>query len=197
MMKIRLNNEDIDFEIKNEQTLGEILGQIEEACEKEKNTITSIKIDGKEISPGELDGFFSKSPQNFSLIELGTISGEDVRYMLQAVGQRFSASIDQLQNIPVLLQTGKDLAVMEAIKLLSENFRELNGLIPLIPLAGIDPAALQIEDSELSAFLLELPPILTDLLGALEKKDTILIGDISEYELAPRIEKLSEVLKAV
>ena len=42
-----------------------------------------------------------------------------------------------------------------------------------------------------------LSPILEELLDALKKKDTILVGDLSEYELAPKIEELSAVLSAL
>jgi hypothetical protein len=195
-MNILINNKTLDFKLEQEKTVGEVLGSIESECEKAEMTITGLKCDGKEIPAENLDELFARDPKTIESLELVTISGKDVLSMMKELGSRFALHIPVLQEIPVLLQTGKDLAVMEAINKCSTDLHNLYQLIPLLSITGLtaDP---EIDGIALRDYPGELSPILKDLLEALEKKDTILVGDLSEYELAPRIEKLGTVLSSI
>ena len=46
----------------------------------------------------------------------------------------------------------------------------------------------------LSDFLSDLSPILKDFSDALENSDSVLLGDLSEYEICPRLESLSKAI---
>lgn len=193
-MNIEINGQKLEFQIEGERNLGEILGGIESECEKSGMTVTSIMADGKDIPADELDTFFALEPNAVGTIELSTISGSDVRAMLGNLGTRFAAYCPNLVEIPVLLQTGKDMRVMEIINACSSDLHNLYQILPLLPIAGISGNGPDIDGTPLGSYPSVLSPVLRDLLEALEKKDTILVGDLSEYELAPRIEKLGTVL---
>ena len=45
---------------------------------------------------------------------------------------------------------------------------------------------------KISDFLADFAPILSDFENAFKDKDTVLIGDLSEYEIAPRIAQMKE-----
>jgi hypothetical protein len=195
-MKILINGKELDFKIEQEKNVGEILGSIELECEKNGMTITGLKCDGEEIPAEKLDALFARDQASVGSIELVTISGKDVVSMVKELGVRFTQSIPLLQEIPVLLQTGKDLKVMETINSCSLDLHNLYQLIPLLSITEL-PTDPDINGIPLRDYPAELSPILKDLLGALEKKDTILVGDLSEYELAPRIEKLGAALSAI
>lgn len=196
-MDIRINGEKIDFQLESEKNIGDILGSIEAECEKSGMTITGVRVDGVEIPADGLDGLFSREIGSVSAMELITITGKDVELLLRELGTRFSLCVSLLQDVPVLLQTGKDLQVLESIHRFSSDLQSLYQLLPLIPIAGIQSGADGSITATLESYPSELAPILAELLAALEAKDTVLVGDLSEYELAPRIEKLGAELSAV
>jgi hypothetical protein len=41
----------------------------------------------------------------------------------------------------------------------------------------------------------ELNPVLRDLVAAFDARDSVLIGDLLEYEIAPRMERIAPLLK--
>ncbi len=196
-MEIRINGEQIDFQLESEKNIGDILGSVESECEKSGMTITGIRVDGIEIPADSLDGLFLRDIGSVSAMDLTTISGKDVERLLRDLGTRFSVSVSLLQEVPVLLQTGKDLQVLEYIHRFSSDLQNLYQLLPLLSIAGIRSETAGSGSIDLEAYPSELAPILGQLLAALEAKDTVLVGDLSEYELAPRIEKLGAALAAV
>lgn len=196
-MDIFINGGKVDYAIESEQSVGEILGSVEQQCEKEGMTITGISVDGKEIPAEKLDAIFARDIGSVMRIDLATINGEDVLAMLRDLGKRFGERVPRLRDVPVQLQTGKDLAVMETINGFSADLQSLYQVLPLIPITGLAPEGPDVDGVSLAAYPSELTPLLSDLLGALKAKDTVLVGDLSEYELAPRIERLSAALATI
>jgi hypothetical protein len=196
-MKILINGIALDYQIEQEKTIGDILGSVEAECEKSGMTVTGLKADGQEIPADRLDALFSGGIDSVGTLELSTISGGELREMIRELGNRFTACIPHLQEIPVLLQTGKDLKVMEIINAFSSDLKSLYQILPLLSIAGFPSTGPEINGILLTDYPAELSPILKEMMGALESKDTILVGDLSEYELAPRIEHLGSVLQAV
>jgi hypothetical protein len=93
-------------------------------------------------------------------------------------------SMAQLPEVSVLLQTGRDKAAMEIVIRFADVVQSVLGLIPFLP-----------PDPNRARMLGELRPFLRDLVSAFDAKDSVLIGDLLEYEITPRIEKLAPVLE--
>lgn len=91
-------------------------------------------------------------------------------------------------------QTGKDSRAHETIELFSSTLEKLVRLIPLLRLRGVDVELFTLGDSQFKAFMEELDLALRELLAAYEAKDTVLVGDLTEYELAPRLRTLHAAL---
>ena len=53
------------------------------------------------------------------------------------------------------------------------------------------------DKSMLQDFFKEFSPVLLDYEQALQSNDTVLIGDLSEYEICPRLQAISEALKNI
>jgi hypothetical protein len=94
--------------------------------------------------------------------------------------------------VSILLQTGKDRQAMDTIVRFSELAQSLVRVV-----SSVLPAdeAKRIGGVDVQEFYQELNGILSELLQAFESKDTVLIGDLMEYEVAPRLEKLHQVLE--
>jgi hypothetical protein len=89
-----------------------------------------------------------------------------------------------LSEVSVLLQTGRDKAAMAIVISFSEVIQALLDLLPFLP-----------ADAERGRLIAEFTPFLRDLVSAFDVKDTILIGDLLEYEIAPRMERLAPLLE--
>jgi hypothetical protein len=109
-----------------------------------------------------------------------------------------AAHAESLIEIPVLLQTGEDSRVMESIHSFAEDFESLCQSLPLMKtISERDIAAVLVEDIPLEQYPSRLTPMLGELIEAIKSNDTVLIGDISEYELAPKLQSLASVLATV
>jgi hypothetical protein len=194
---ISINGVKIEYRIETETTVGEILGSLESECEKSGMTITGISVDGAVMQAEKLDKLFAKKIAEIGKIELTTLSGAEILESLRNLGTRFNACVPLLREIPIELQTGKDLAVLETINGFSVALQSLYQILPLVSLTGMAGDDAVIDGIPLKSFPAQLAPVLGELLAALENKDTVLVGDLSEYELAPKIEILGAYLSAV
>ena len=95
------------------------------------------------------------------------------------------------------MQGGKDKAASEIIEELAtscNNFCHIGTMTMLFPdIYG----KLLIEGSKLEDFFKEFLPILSDFETALKDKDTVTLGDLSEYEIVPRLQNIVDAIKAV
>ncbi|MDR3201210.1 MAG: hypothetical protein LBT68_07095 [Spirochaetales bacterium] len=102
-----------------------------------------------------------------------------------AVARLLLGAKPALENVPVLLQSGKDREAMQNI--LSYTELALKAVRILSQRSGGQ------EDSR--EFCKELNGVLNDLTSAFEARDSVLIGDLFEYEIAPRTDRLAELLE--
>ncbi|MDR2588687.1 MAG: hypothetical protein LBC67_04590 [Spirochaetales bacterium] len=114
------------------------------------------------------------------LAEIADPSGE-----AQAAARLLLAARPGLENVPVLLQSGRDREAMQAVLSFTELALKAMRILPRVN-EGRDG---------LTAFCGELNGVLTELTGAFEARDSVLIGDLLEYEVAPRTDRLAELLK--
>ena len=103
---------------------------------------------------------------------------------LKRCAAQIRESMAKLPEVSILLQTGKDKAAMEIVIGFADVVQSLLGLLPFLPRTRI---------AESSSG--ELTPFLRDLVSAFDAKDSVLIGDLLEYEITPRIERLAPVLE--
>lgn len=79
--------------------------------------------------------------------------------------------IEQIKETSILLEQGKDV---EAYSSMSNLVQLLNPILPTI---------IQSENNEINIDKNKLTKALTQVLGAMEKKDNLLLADMLQYEL--------------
>jgi len=102
---------------------------------------------------------------------------------------------DHIVEVPVLLQTGKDRDAMERIA----GFSELaSRLLRLCSLVMTNRVALPLDwkPEALERGAERLNGILRELVGAFDAGDTVLIGDLVEYEIVPGLQDLLQHIPA-
>ncbi|MFP4113344.1 MAG: hypothetical protein ACOC2Y_04370 [Spirochaetota bacterium] len=115
---------------------------------------------------------------------------EPARELALTLGH-LSATRPALIEVPVQLQTGKEQEAMQTVVTLTELLTRVVRLVPLVERSE-DDADINVEG--VRRFAEELLPHLIELKDALEIQDTVLIGDLLEYEVAPRLEALHRLL---
>jgi len=92
-------------------------------------------------------------------------------------------SLARLPEVSLLLQTGRDKDAMDVVIGFADT---VQALLMLVPFLSPDP--------ERGKLLAEFTPVLKELVAAFGTKDSVLIGDLLEYEIAPRMQRLAPML---
>ncbi|MBR1912496.1 MAG: hypothetical protein IJ828_09105 [Treponema sp.] len=196
-MKLSVNGQAIDITLENEKTVGDILKSFESEMEKNDATTVKIVLDGKEIASTEFDSILGKELTDTTSIDFGVVSKIELVSSLHAISDTFSALSEKLETVPVLLQSGKDKeasGIIEELATACDSFCHIGTMTMLFPELY---EKLTINGAKLEAFFKELLPILNDFEAALKDKDTVTLGDISEYEMVPRLHSIIDAIKAV
>jgi hypothetical protein len=90
----------------------------------------------------------------------------------------------EIREVSVLLQTGRDKTAMDIVIRFADSVQALMDLLPFLP-----------PDPERARLLTELTPVLRELVTAFGSRDSVLIGDLLEYEVAPRMERIAPLLE--
>lgn len=100
-------------------------------------------------------------------------------------------SVEQLSEVSVMLQTGRDGEAMAVIVRFVELSTKITRLYPILKATGgIDFAQLVVEGVSFPDFYAQFNTILGELIDAFTSEDSVLIGDLLEYEISPRLETL-------
>jgi len=95
---------------------------------------------------------------------------------------------EKLINLPLNIQTGKDLLAATTIELFSTITEKIIRIFYQLNIQGY---LSQMEKAkEIAHDFINFKNILTELLEAYEKHDTIIIGDLAEYEAAPKLKEI-------
>jgi hypothetical protein len=101
----------------------------------------------------------------------------------------------RMEEFPLDMQTGKDRRAAETVQLFSQIGEKLFRIFFIYKSEGLSMETLVIDDHPAKVFIEEFNAALRELSQAYENRDTVLAGDIAEYELAPRLLKFFATLK--
>ena len=100
---------------------------------------------------------------------------------LESLKNSFERLSEEIGNVSILLQTGKDKEAMDTVLAFVEFSKKLSRVLNALEIKHNMP----IEEN-----LSEFNTVLTSLCNALENSDSVLVGDLLEYEIVPLIETL-------
>ena len=95
----------------------------------------------------------------------------------------------RLEDLPLDIQTGKDSRAAETIQIFSGIAEKLFRLFNLLKIEGFKAENLTVDTVPIYNYIEEFGSALKELLAAYEARDAVLVGDLAEYELAPRLLK--------
>ena len=187
-MKIEINGQPLSFTLENEKTIGDILKVLEEQFEANESTIIEIILNGKNITAEEIDSLSTREIQDSDTLSVTSVCAEGIIMSLKELAADFEPLCTELEELPVLMQQNDDKKSFDIINKFAESFDILCHLVTLSSLFPVKFEGKNIGGKSLADFLKDFSPILTDFEDSLKNKDTVLTGDLAEYELKPRLE---------
>ena len=197
MSNFFINGEAVDVQFDNEKTVGEVLRSFEMTCEENKAAVIGITVDGNQITAETFDEASAKPLGKDTKFEFSVVTKDSIQQAFSALSQLFSELSVQMENVPAALQSGKNKEVSESIKKDADRIDQFCHIAALATLFPEDFHNTKINGMQFSDFFNDFSPILLDFEQALQNNDTVLIGDLSEYEICPRLKAISETLKNV
>jgi hypothetical protein len=95
----------------------------------------------------------------------------------------------KLANLALDIQTGKDAQAAKTIQVFSGLSEKILRTVKQLDIQGILPQE-KGEREAFSVIINEFGKIIKELLEAYEKHDTVLVGDLAEYEASPKLQEL-------
>ncbi len=194
-MDFFVNDEKLDITLQGEKTIGDILKAFEISCEENNLATIGIIIDGKNIAADEFDKIQNQELKDDTKIEVTVISEAAIKDSFAMSAKEIQEVIELLKNIPVEMQSGKDASAKQTIIRLSDVMNVFCNTVTWSSLFPQTFENIKIGELSLSQFLSDFAPILKDFSDALENSDSVLIGDLAEYEISPRLELLANSIK--
>jgi hypothetical protein len=112
---------------------------------------------------------------------------QDPLAAMAAASRLFHSLAQDLADVPVRLQTGREADGMRTMVLVVELINKTVRLLPDFVRSVPGAAELRIEGKDVGDFYSDFNHVLRELASAFENRDSVLIGDLAEYELLPRL----------
>ena len=104
----------------------------------------------------------------------------------------------RLEELSLDIQTGKDARAAETIRAFSGVAEKIFRIFNMLKLAGFPVGEITVENASITTYITDFGTALRELLAAYEQHDTVLVGDLAEYEMAPRLHRLhAAILDAI
>ncbi len=169
-------------------------------CEKYKydfyipsiNTI--VEVHGRQHY---FDEESAKPLEKNTKFEFSIVTKNDIKESFSKLSELFSELASQMENLPVALQSGKNLEVSESIKKLADSIEQFCHIATLASLFPDTFTPEKLNGINFKEFFSEFSPILKDFEDALQNNDTVMLGDLSEYEICPRLKEISKSLQTL
>lgn len=116
---------------------------------------------------------------------------------MRSAGRVFDAIRADLAEVSVRLQTGKDSEAMKTMIVAVELINKTVRILPLFVRGVAGAGSLTIGGKTVADFYAEFNESLRELAGAFESKDGVLIGDLAEYEMLPRLDSFFGSVRAL
>lgn len=195
MVELYINGQLVDVKIEDEETIGDVLQSFEMTCEQNDAAVIGITVDGKQITAEIFDQEAEKELGENTKFEFAVVTKNDIKASFKKLAELFNELSLQMEQVPVELQNGKNKEVSLSIKQLADNIDQFCHVATLATLFPETFKTPEIGGMTFDDFFKDFAPILKDFEDALQNNDSVMIGDLSEYEICPRLQSISETLK--
>ena len=194
-MEFYVNGNKIDITIENEKTIGDVLRSFEEECAKHDATTITIFVDETQVLATNFDMIASQPLKDDTKIELGVVSQADVIDALKQEAAQSRSVAEAFEQLPMLFQSNKDKEANDVIKTFTDLFDSICHTYSLSTLFPDLHTKIVIDGKNFAEFFTDISSVLPEFEQALKAKDTVLVGDLAEYELSPRLIAFADTME--
>ncbi|MDR1466162.1 MAG: hypothetical protein LBI40_00865 [Treponema sp.] len=138
-------------------------------------------LEGTGLSLKDASAFLKERVREFAFPQ------EEIASQMEVV----SEIVSRLENLPLDVQTGKDTRAAETVRLFSAVMEKLFRIFSIMSQKGCSINTVRTIDfggeMPIERFISDFSAVLQEMLNAYKSGDTILCGDLAEYEMAPRL----------
>ncbi len=196
-MEFYVNGNKIDIQLENEKTVGEVLKAFEEECAKNNATTVSIFVDNVQVRADTFDEVTKQPLTARTKIELGIVAQDEITSAFLQNAESCREVAHELEQIPVQLQSSKDKDANLVISHLADLVDDICHTSSLSALFPETYSRIRIGGKPIADYFADLSAMLTEFERALETKDTVLVGDLAEYELCPRLVAFADAMEVL
>lgn len=197
MIEFYINGGKVDVTLEGEKTIGDVLQSFEKTCEDNFAAVIGITVDGKQITADIFDEEAEKPLGDNTKFEFSVVTKETIKESFTYLSSLFDNLAGKMEQVPVDLQNGKKMEVSESIKTLADSIDQFCHIAALATLFPETFTNTTINGMNFKDFFADFSPILKDFEQALQNDDSVMIGDLAEYEICPRLRSISDALKSM
>ncbi len=173
-----------------------VIVAVDAFLQENDRAIQSVKIDGKPVTPEGTEALRGMPLSDVAMFE---VESEEIQKLV-------AECLDELeQELPNLPGACHELAAQFQGESPEDGFAPCDELAKawgyvktqeqlVINALGLDPGAVEIEGVSLETLHTDLNGRLEEAIQALQASDTVLLGDLLEYELAQRAERETQIV---
>lgn len=196
-MEFYINGNLTDVTLEEEKTVGDVLTSFARTCDENRAAVTGIVVNGKQITADIFDEEAKADLTSDTKFEFDVITENAVKESFEKLSELFNSLSTEMEEIPSLFMNGKGSSAHESIKRLADSIDQFCHIAALASLFPETFTNTKIADKSFSDFFEEFSPVLADFEGALQANDTVLVGDLCEYEICPRLREISKSLSRI
>lgn len=197
MIEFYVNGQKIEVQLENEQTIGDILQSFEQTCEENNAAVIGITVNGKVITADIFDDEIKNRLTDNIKFEFTVVTVQEIKDSFIKLSELFTQLSEQMEKVPVELQNGHNQEVSQSINTLADSIEQFCHVATLASLFPDTFTNTKVNDMNFQDFFADLSNIMKDFEDALQNNDTVMIGDLSEYEICPRLRAISDSLKSM
>ena len=195
MIEVYINGQLVDAQIEGEETVGDVLKSFEMTCEENDAAVIGILVNGKQITADIFDEEAKKNLDKNTKFECSVVTKNDIKASFTKLSELFNELSVQMENVPMELQKGNNKEVSISIKQLADSIDQFCHIATLATLFPDTFTSTEVNGLNFNDFFKDFSPILKDFEEALQSNDSVMIGDLAEYEICPRLQSISDALK--
>ncbi|MDR2509589.1 MAG: hypothetical protein LBC77_02975 [Spirochaetaceae bacterium] len=190
-MRIIVDNEIADITLDTERTLGDVITALDEWVGAAGLMICEIQVDGTRLDGEEVASVFKREIDVTGELAICTapLNPKDALFSME---EEIELLCERLCDYALNIQIGQARKANDTVFSFSELSSKLLTLLRVLQDNVGDYTRLGLEEN----FAEEFYSVLKEFFSAIQDGDTVLSGDLAEYELAPRLKYLYSALKA-
>lgn len=194
-MELYINGEQIEAQIENETTIGDVLTSFAKECDDNKAAVIGIIVDGIQVTAETFDERAKEELKADTKFEFDVVTESAIHESFVKLTELFESLAKEMEEIPVKFMSGQGRDANLSIKNLADSIDQFCHMASLASLFPDTFTNTKIGDKNFNEFFADFSPVLSDFESALQNDDTVLIGDLCEYEICPRLMEIATALK--